>query len=66
MITALVEIAKDSRTPLVPSVVMGGAGGEAGTMAGGLPGLLLALAAKDLVPKTEALLNGAADGPGRR
>lgn len=67
MITALVEIARDSKTPLVPSVVMGvGAGGEAGGMAAGLPGLLLALAAKDLVPKAGALANGAADGPGRR
>lgn len=54
MTSALVEIAKDSKRPLVPSVM---AGGDGVTM-GGLPGLLLAMAAKDLGPLK--------DGPARK
>jgi uncharacterized membrane protein YqiK len=50
MIQALVEIARDSKTPLVPSVVLGG---EAGAMAG-LPGLLLAMMGRDLAAKDAA------------
>ena len=40
MLTALVDIVKDSKMPLVPSVMLGGTGGEGGGMAG-IPGLLL-------------------------
>ena len=47
MLTALVDIVKDSKMPLVPSVMLGGTGGEGGSMAG-IPGLLLAMVAKDL------------------
>ena len=52
MLNALVEIVRDSKVPLVPSVVLGG--GEGGGMSG-IPGLLLAMVAKDLVGKEGAL-----------
>ena len=44
VLSALVEMVRDSKTPLVPSVMVGG---EAAAALGGLPGLLLAMAAKD-------------------
>jgi uncharacterized membrane protein YqiK len=47
MIQALVDIARDSKVPLVPSVVMGSGTGDAGAAAG-LPGLLLAMVGRDL------------------
>ena len=46
IMTALVDMARDGKMPLVPSVMMGG---DAGGGMAGLPGLILAMAAKDLV-----------------
>ena len=51
VITALVDMVRESRLPLVPSVMVGG--DQAGAMAG-VPGLLLALATKGLVPQKDA------------
>ena len=48
ILNALVEIVKDSKVPLVPSIMLGGGGGEGNGMSG-IPGLLLAMVAKDLV-----------------
>ncbi|RYC30126.1 flotillin family protein [Lichenibacterium minor] len=70
VLNALVEMVKDSRTPLVPSVVLGG-GGEGGGMSG-IPGLLLAMVAKDLVPadaqaqEMKGQGTRGSDGQGRR
>ena len=68
MIQALVEIARDSKVPLVPSVMMGGGAGEAGAVAG-LPGLLLALVGRDLAGRdaagTEAAAGRSASRPER-
>ena len=49
MIAALVDIARDSKVPLVPSVMVAGEGSENCGM-GGIPGLLLAMVAKDFRP----------------
>ena len=46
VLQALVEVAKEAKTPLVPSITVGGGEG-AGSMAG-IPGLLLAMAAKNI------------------
>ncbi|MCW6509150.1 SPFH domain-containing protein [Lichenifustis flavocetrariae] len=52
VISALVEIARETKMPLVPSVVVGG---ETANGIGGLPGLLLAMAGRDLLPSTDSL-----------
>ena len=50
MISALVEVVRDAKIPLVPSVMVGG---DASSGVGGVPGLLLALATKGLAaPRT--------------
>ena len=48
VMTALVDMARDGKMPLVPSVMMGG---DAGGGLTGLPGLLLAMVGKDLAGK---------------
>ena len=45
LISALVKVVRDSKMPLVPSVMVGG---DAANGVGGVPGLLLAMATKGL------------------
>ena len=61
LITALTEVARDSKTPLVPSVVVGG---DPSALAG-LPGLLLGLVGRGLAAGADPVPRGANLVPAR-